>query len=113
MHKSVRKKQMFGKRFKKRRAWDCYSYLAIHIINELKAFKKYNVNSYPLEFDSIESWHKIINKMIWSFEEISKDYPNAPKLSSLLDDKEKYNKYRSQIDDGLMLFAKYFENLWD
>ena len=41
---------MFGQRFTKRRAWSCYSFLAVHITNELRAFKKYNVNSLPHEF---------------------------------------------------------------
>lgn len=87
---------MFGKRFKKRRAWNCYVHLAVHIVNELKAFKKYNVNSYPHGFNSIEEWHEVVDKMIYSFEQIEKDSSD-----------------RVKIEEGLQLFAKYFEDLWD
>lgn len=87
---------MFGKRFKKQRAWNCYAHLAVHIANELKAFKKYNVNSYPHGFNNIEEWHGVVDKMIYSFEQIEKDSSD-----------------RVKIEEGLQLFAKYFEDLWD
>ena len=87
---------MFGKRFKKHRAWNCYAHLAVHIANELRAFKKYNVNSYPHGFNNIEEWHEVVDKMIYSFEQI-----------------EKGSSDRVKIDEGLHLFIKYFENLWD
>lgn len=87
---------MFGKRFKKQRAWDCYTHLAVHIANELRAFKKYNVNSYPHGFNNIEEWHEVVDKMIYSFEQIEKDSSD-----------------RVKIEEGLQLFAKYFEDLWD
>lgn len=87
---------MFGKRFKKQRAWDCYTHLAVHIANELRAFKKYNVNSYPHGFNNIEEWHEVVDKMIYSFEQI-----------------EKGSSDRVKIEEGLQLFAKYFEDLWD
>ena len=87
---------MFGKRFKKQRAWDCYTHLAVHIANELRAFKKYNVHSYPHGFNNIEEWHEVVDKMIYSFEQIEKDSSD-----------------RVKIEEGLQLFAKYFEDLWD
>lgn len=87
---------MFGKRFKKQRAWDCYTHLAVHIANELRAFKKYNVNSYPHGFNNIEEWHEVVDKMIYGFEQIEKDSSD-----------------RVKIEEGLQLFAKYFEDLWD
>lgn len=87
---------MFGKRFKKQRAWNCYAHLAVHIANELRAFKKYNVNSYPHGFNNIEEWHEVVDKMIYSFEQIEKDSSD-----------------RVKIEEGLQLFAKYFEDLWD
>ena len=87
---------MFGKRFKKQRAWECQTHLAVHIANELRAFKKYNVNSYPHGFNNIEEWHEVVDKMIYSFEQIEKDSSD-----------------RVKIEEGLQLFAKYFEDLWD
>ena len=87
---------MFVKRFKKHRAWNCYTHLAVHIANELRAFKKYNINSYPHGFNNIEEWHEVVDKMIYSFEQI-----------------EKGSSDRVKIEEGLQLFAKYFEDLWD
>ena len=62
----------------------------------LKPSKKYNVNSYPHGFNNIEEWHEVVDKMIYSFEQIEKDSSD-----------------RVKIEEGLQLFAKYFEDLWD
>ena len=102
---------MFGKRFKKQRAWNCYAHLAVHIANELKAFKKYNVNSYPHGFNNIEEWHEVVDKMIYSFDQIAKDYPDGFAIKDFKS--SEFTAYRAKIDEGLHLFAKYFENLWD
>lgn len=116
MHKAIRSKQMFGKRFKKRRAWDCYSFLAVHIANELRAFKKYNVNSLPHEFykeegdNGTKEWHDVVDKMIYSFDQIARDYPNCEEMDVK---SSEYKAYQAKIDEGLNLFAKYFRNLWD
>ena len=110
---------MFGKRFKKIRAWNCYSFLAVHIVNELKAFKKYNVHTVPLDFhkengdNGTKDWHDVVDKMIWSFEEISNDYPHAPKIVDNSLNKDDFKQYREKIDEGLNLFVKHFEELWD
>lgn len=102
---------MFGNRFKKQRAWDCYTHLAVHIANELRAFKKYNVNSYPQDFNNIEEWHEAVDKMIYSFDQIAKDYPDGFAIKDFKS--SEFTAYRAKIDEGLHLFAKYFENLWD
>ena len=108
---------MFGKRFKKQRAWDCYTHLAVHIANELRAFKKYNVYSYPHEFrmndgeSGAEAWHEAVDKMIYSFDQIAKDYPDGFAIKDFKS--SEFTAYRAKIDEGLHLFAKHFENLWD
>lgn len=105
---------MFGKRFKKQRAWNCYAHLAVHIANELKAFKKYNVNSYPHEFQmngGAKAWHEAVDKMIYSFDQIAKDYPDGFAIKDFKS--SEFKAYRAKLDEGLNLFAKHFENLWD
>jgi hypothetical protein len=42
--------------------------------------------------------------MIWAFEQIAEDEP---------EDFKKLEKYWNDIDDGLILFAKYYRNLWN
>ena len=58
--------------------YDAFVALAIFILDGLKTHKKYNTNSHPLEFDGPEEWRKIIDKMIWSFDQIVHDYPDSP-----------------------------------
>lgn len=96
MHKPIRYKQMFGKRYRKHRSWDLFSYLAKDIANDLRAFMLYNINSVPQEFvpniDKIKAgedcedlteigmkyWHETVEEMWWSFNEIANDHPNSP-----------------------------------
>lgn len=76
-----------GIRWSKRRSWDLFSYLAPFIASELRAFKKYNINGVPQDFvakanddvaKGMELWHKAIDDMYWSFNEIANDHPNSP-----------------------------------
>lgn len=52
-----------------------------------------------------KKWHEILDKMIWSFEQITKD-------DVLAVDVKNYKKYQERIQEGLDLFAKYFRSLW-
>ena len=172
MVQSGRIKQKYGRKYNKRRAWDLFSHLAKEITTDLKAFKKYNVNSVPgkMHFEVVKEfgyeegnipddkykeindectkrWHEILDKMIYSFDQISKDYPDSPYRKMINDYNEKYpqlpgesleeffnskinrppmeevcdiimtkyeeNKYQDKIMEGKMLFATWFENLWD
>ena len=96
-------------------------------------------------FKNIEEWHKAIDKMIWSFNQIAYEYPDDPHtiffdkkwkraeengiqlmtidknntihFSDILEEErpsdEEQNAYRNKIQEGLNLFAKYFQDLWD
>jgi hypothetical protein len=171
-----RTKQKFGRYFNKKkrmhRSWDLFSYMAKEITQDLKYFKKYNVNSVPGELhleicknhgfeegsmtdeqykiideECTKKWHEIIDKMIWSFEEISLEYPNDPMMKTISEYHERYpqlpgesfedffnsktnrpdiwevynyeevkkkkEEYEDRKYEGLRLFAKWFENLWD
>ena len=80
-------------------------------------------------------WQKILDDMIWSFQEIHdhrsgdigqflKDNGKPRKEKRLEDgglmiletgktlDRRAYNKYEKRIQHGLDLFAKYYRNLW-
>lgn len=106
--------------------------LARFILPRLKFYKK-NVIGYPLEFTS-EEWKDILDKMILSFElildtsepdfgehkyHIEKIDDNISKLvedpGSTFDSEAymKWNKDKeSKINEGLKLFAEYFQSLW-
>lgn len=80
-------------------------YLAKKILPTLKRFRE-EVGSYPCEFNSIEEWYAILDKMIWSFEFIvnGEDIPEWTV--------EKDLEYGKRSQEGLELFGKYFRNLW-
>lgn len=83
--------------------WSLDSTLAKIIHPSLVEFKK-NIHSYPPEFENIEEWKNVINKMIFSFKAIKND------------DKRLYNnknEFHTRIQEGLVLFGKYYLSLWD
>ena len=79
-------------------------------------FKKVNQDNYPLSFNNKELWNQKLDQMIWSFDQLRKDYHNSPHSASF-EDNEKYKeaaeKYRTDINEGFKAFGKYICNLWD
>ena len=88
------------------------------------------------EFEKrVEMWRETMNKMIWAFREIAEgDYEEKyhhgdPQYSTDVTqdgyvklvkqnheawvDYEGIKAHEEKIDEGLMLFAKYFRNLWE
>ena len=175
MVQSGRIKQKYGRKYNKRRSWDLFSHLAKEITTDLKAFKRYNTNSVPstihfevlkqfgyddklaneipddkwpeIDAESTKRWHEILDKMIWSFEEISLEHPHSPMMNTISEYHNRYpqlpgesfedffnsktnrpeiwdiydyeevkrktEEYNAKVDEGLHLFAEWFENLWD
>jgi len=99
-------------------------------INDLaRLFAKedeYDSNGY-----SEERWNWIMNEMIWAFEQIVDeddenqfyDHSECPKdtkllfstegFSKLKVDREGLEKHHERIKNGLRLFGKYYQSLWD
>lgn len=106
--------------------------LARFILPRLKFYKRNTIGS-PLDF-TVEEWKNTLDKMILSFELIlDTSEPNFgehkyhiekvnDKLSKLVEDtgstfdSKTYIKWHEDrqktIDEGLKLFAEYFQNLW-
>ena len=106
--------------------------IARFVLPRLKFFKK-NIIGYPPDI-TFEEWKSIIDKMILSFElildtsepdfgerkyHIEKINDNISKLVEDPDstfDSEAYMKWckdkKSKINEGLKLFAEYFQSLW-
>ena len=78
------------------------------ILPRLKKFKEININSYPNECGNIENWHKIIDKMIWSFQfalDVAEfNYSNEYRLNE--------NNW-CRYNEGMDLFKEYLLDLWD
>lgn len=65
--------------------------------------------------DIDENWHKrwdyVLNKMIWSFKEIQKNYENKFYVNGILDI-EGFMTHENLISEGFSLFGKYYRGLW-
>ena len=97
------KKQRIERGFDDTELWSLDYTISRFIIPRLKAYNKYNVNSVPSMVDSEELWHLYLNKMIKAFEICCDDDYMVGYDKEL--DKEK--------EEGLYLFSKYFQCLWD
>lgn len=83
--------------------WSLDKTLASIILPRLIRLKEVK-NGYPSELQDKYEWDAIMDKMIRAFEIIdeSEDYPSGYHKESQV-----------EVDDGLALFAKYFQGLWD
>ena len=62
-----------------------------------------------INFKSIEEWHKVVDKIILSFE-IMKNFKD---LKYLRASKKEFNKLIEKYEEGMELFKKYLGDLWD
>ena len=68
-------------------------------------------NEWDVDSNHFKRWDWIMNEMIWSFEQLVNDDDSQfwnPEF-----DKESYEKHHERIKNGLRLFGKYFQGLWD
>ena len=107
MNKRLKKKKGLSK-IQDNECWDLDLTIIKFILPRLKKFKEININSYPNKCGSIKNWHKIIDKIIWSFQfalDVAElNYSNEYRLS-----KNNWSKY----DEGMDLFKEYLLDLWD
>jgi hypothetical protein len=74
-------------------------------------------NEWDTDNNHFKRWDWVMDQMIWSFEELNKDdwekqfYSGEGKNYKW--DKDAWTKHSERIDNGLILFGKYFRNLWD
>jgi hypothetical protein len=97
------------------------------------------VNEWEVDSKAEERWAWIMDEMIWAHEQViddqaDKNYydeymPDEPvEVTGIFKDldvseksihkmgkfnKDKYDKYQSRVNNGLRLFGKYYQNLWD
>ena len=94
-----RQRKKYGKqRIKPRDLWNLDYTIAKFIYPRLKAFKEI-INTHPSDM-SFEEWKNTLDKMILAFELLC--------LDKWCDDEE-----QNKINEGLKLFAEYYQHLWD
>ena len=111
--------------------WNLKTHLASCIYDSLLQFKNLERTSCPSDI-SPETWEEYLDKMLFSFKEISRNYKNDPlkihvkdkNLSDIFTEEfssksertlvmSESKKYFDKIQEGLKLFSKYFNSLWD
>ena len=119
MNKRKRKKwlKQHNKYVNPRDTWNLDHTIASFILPRLKLFKKLG-NGYPGhgEMDTPEKWNKALDKMINAFELIA----TADTYYGLWDiEKNTYAEVKplleqkqTEVEEGLQLFAKWFQSLW-
>ena len=102
--KEIKKEKKYNKKlrkdikqngFDKSECWNLDITIAKFILPRLKYFRETTI-SYPDNDKGMDGWHEILDKMIYSFDEILKDDSTD----------------QDKIQEGLELFAKYYVNLW-
>lgn len=95
------KRQRVERGFDESETWALDSTIAKFILPRLTEFRECTCG-YPGFMDSADEWHDVLNKMIDAFELLAKD--DKPIVWP--------EDEREVIDEGLKLFAEYFESLW-
>lgn len=109
MNKRLRKKKGLSK-IQDSELWGLDVTLAKYILPRLQRFKDININSRPLSFGSMEEWHKVIDKMEYSFDYVLKEDLGLNDINLSEEEKEERLK---KYQEGMNLFAKHFMDLWD
>jgi len=105
--------QYITRGYSDKQCWSLDWTFAKFAIPRLKTLKTMT-HGHPIDFKSIEEWHKAIDKMIWSFEFVLTDYGSEDF------DFEDYKGWKKMNDariekykEGMNLFTEYYWNLWD
>ena len=111
VHKKWLKKQ--GLYVNPREMWQLDCIIAKYILPRLKMYKKLT-GAYPGydEASTPEKWDELLDKMIWSFEQAANYYEIYESIDYKGSAwKEKYKELNDKVQEGLMLFAKWFQHL--
>lgn len=71
-------------------------------------YKTYGKNKYNFKL-----WEWIVEEMIWAHEQIIDEESDRVFFKGNSFDKEGFMKFNKRIDNGLILFGKYYRNLWN
>lgn len=102
-------------RFSQKEIWNLKEYLAACIYDGLLQFKNTKRLCYPSDITP-EIWEEYLDKMLFSFKEISTDCENDP-LEKYFNEDFSEDAERERIHEEVIkyysLFSKYCLDLWD
>jgi hypothetical protein len=119
--------------FKCEESWSFYRFHSEWSAKRLIHMKE-NLKGHPATLENIQQWESILEKIIWSFQNIDqypmpvkpKDFDERIKKTTYEDgsigleniDKrgscyKNVEAFEERINEGLELFAKYYSDLWD
>lgn len=96
--------------------WSLDYFICKKIIKPLKHFRKSEKHGHPAGLKNMKEWNTILDKMIFSIEEGSKNHCFMPDKYFRKNGKIKersYRNYLDKVDEGRELFGLYLFNLWD
>jgi hypothetical protein len=91
-------------------------------------------NDWDVDKNHFKRWNWVLDEMIWAFNEIKldrepqfwivkpkydwkkvsdEDWTELKRIRKGKRDEKKYKAYYARRKNGLLLFGKYYENLWD
>lgn len=73
------------------------------------------INDWDSDDNLHRRWDWVLDEMIWSFEQLTSDWDVQYFISKGPNnfDSVGYTKHDTRINNGLILFGKYYRNLWD
>jgi hypothetical protein len=96
---------------------DCNKLIARKVLPPLKAWVKSKRYGYPQGLKSKEEWDAILQKILWSLEELATEkHENEVLYDEDMDPDTQFEKTMAIWDDtqeGLELFGKYLGAMWD
>lgn len=105
------------KKLNKRDLYNLDLYLARIIADGVRQFKKANTHSLPnylldnnkTDEQTMDEWHKILDDIIWTFNEIANNYNSC----TMMPNSKEREAYFQRIANGKQLFIAAFDDLWD
>lgn len=70
-------------------------------------------NEWDIDDNHHKRWEWVIDEMIWAFEQNCDDTFPDRFWTDYVYDRDGYKKHEERIDNGILLFGKYYRGLWD
>jgi hypothetical protein len=97
--------------FDDRAFWGLDSYLTEIILPVLKFLRK-DGNGYPSKLTD-EEWKDVLDKMIIGFQELHDEGYMEGEWETYTWDKNRLIAHQKKVNEGLKLFSRHFQNLWN
>jgi len=70
-------------------------------------------NEWDIDDNHHKRWEWVMDEMIWAFEQNFDDTFPDRFWTDYVYDRDGYKKHEERIDNGILLFGKYYRGLWD